>query len=191
MAAVQDSSELDRMFDELEHLNLPADYRVEIIGGEIVMNPQRKVHSTIIRGLNRALEEQLGSDAIVLWDVRIDFPGLLNGFAPDVALVREGAEEDDNGNHDYRDIELVAEVVSKGSRRDDYEAKLKVYAAAGVPTYIIANPMSGFVHVHHDPREGAYRDEAGYTFGSTFTLPHPKVVIDTSTWPRDRQANRS
>lgn len=187
MAAVRDSAELDAMFEEIEHLNLPADYRVEIIEGEILINPQRKVHATIIRLLTRALEDTLGRKANILWDVRVDFPGHLNGFAPDVALVKEGAEEDDAGNHDYRDVEFVAEVVSRGSRRADYEAKLNVYAVAGVPTYLIADPMSGAVHVYHDPREGRYVDEVVYMFGSTFTLPHPKVTIDTSNWPRDRR----
>ncbi len=190
MAAVRDSAELDAMFEEIENLNLPADYRVEIIEGEIVMNPQRKVHSRIIQRLAMALADTLGRDANILWDVRIDFPGILNGYAPDVALVKDDAEEDDNGNHDYRDVEFIAEVVSKGSRRDDYDAKLKVYAAAGVPTYLIADPMSGLVHVYHEPREGKYIDEAGYAFGTTFTLPHPKVTIDTSDWPRDRRASR-
>lgn len=185
MAAVRDSAELDAMFDEIENLNLPADYRVEIIEGEIVMNPQRKVHSTIIRLLSRALEDAFGLTANILWDVRIDFPGVLNGYVPDVALVREGAEEDDKGNHDYRDVEFIAEVVSKGSRRDDYTAKLSVYAAAGVPTYLIADPMTGLVHVYREPRGDKYVDQAGYAFGATFTLAHPKVVIDTSLWPRD------
>ncbi|MCC3773599.1 Uma2 family endonuclease [Streptomyces sp. UNOB3_S3] len=191
MAAVRDSAELDAMFDEIENLNLPADYRVEIIEGEIVMNPQRKVHARIIQLLTMSLADTLGRNANVLWDVRVDFPGHLNGFAPDVALVKEGAEEDDAGNHDYRDVEFVAEVVSRGSRRADYEAKLNVYAVAGVPTYLIVDPKSGLVHVHHDPREGTYIDEVVYTFGSTFTLPHPKAAIDTSLWPRDRRAPRA
>ncbi|MEU5125304.1 Uma2 family endonuclease [Streptomyces mobaraensis] len=185
MVTVEDSAELDEMFALIEAMNVPAGYRAEIIEGEIVMNPQRAVHAMIIRGLNRALEAGLGIDANILWDVRIDFPGTLNGYAPDIALVKEGAEEDDRGCYDYRDVEFVAEVVSKGSRRDDYDAKLKVYAAAGIPTYLIADPKTGVAHVFHAPREGVYTDETSHTFGEKFTLPGSGIVIDSTSWPRD------
>ncbi|MFI1256009.1 Uma2 family endonuclease [Streptomyces netropsis] len=180
-----DSAELDEMFADISRMNVPAGYRVEIIEGEIVLNPQRKVHATIIRRLNRALEEARGSEANILWDVRIDFPGVLNGYAPDVALVKDDAEEDDEGRHDYRDVEFVAEVVSRGSRRDDYDAKLTVYAESGVPTYVIADPKKATVHVFSEPRDGAYADVTTYTFGEKFTLPFPEITIDTAGWPRD------
>ncbi|MEV0261034.1 Uma2 family endonuclease [Streptomyces sp. NPDC050617] len=184
-AAVEDSAALDEMFAVIEGMNVPGDYRAEIIEGEIVLNPQRKVHATIIRRLNRALEDAYGVDANILWDVRIDFPGVLNGYVPDVTLVKDGAEEDENGNHSYRDVEMVAEVVSRGSRRDDYDAKLVTYARAGVPTYVIADPKRGFVHVHHAPKGDEYDDVSTYAFGTAFGLPGTDVVIDTSNWPRD------
>ncbi|MDT3396101.1 Uma2 family endonuclease [Streptomyces sp. B1866] len=185
MTTAVDSAALDEMFAAIERMNVPADYRVEIVEGEIVMNPQRKVHSVIIRKLTQSLEDAFGRDATILWDVRIDFPGVLNGYVPDVAYIAEGAEEDEHGNHDYRDVQLIAEVVSRGSRRDDYDAKLKVYAEAGVPTYVIADPKTGLVHVFHAPRDGVYTDESTYTFGTKFTLPFPDVTIDTAKWPRD------
>lgn len=185
MTTAPDTAELDEMFADIEAMNVPDDYRAEIIEGEIVLNPQRKVHSTVIRLFTRSLEDALGRDANILWDVRIDFPGTLNGYAPDIALVADGAEEDERGRHDYRDVRLVAEVVSHGSRRDDYEAKLTVYAESGVPTYVIADPKTGYAHVHHAPRNGRYTDVATYAFGTEFTLPAPAVTVVTEGWPRD------
>ncbi|MFI0743142.1 Uma2 family endonuclease [Streptomyces sp. NPDC021100] len=185
MADVADSAELDEMFSLVEAMKVPPGYRAEIIEGQIVLNPHRKAQSTIIRRLVGDLTSALGRDADILWDVRVDFPGGLNGYAPDVALMRDGAEEDDHGLHDYRDIEFVAEVVSQGSRRDDYDAKLKVYAAAGIPTYLIADPKTGVAHVFHAPREGVYTDETSHTFGEKFALPGSGIVIDTTSWPRD------
>ncbi|TVL93536.1 hypothetical protein CD790_00215 [Streptomyces sp. SAJ15] len=184
MAMVMDSARLDEMFDLIEAMNVPAGYRAEVIEGEIVMNPQRFVHSTIIRRINRSLEDVCGLEANILWDVRIDFPGALNGYCPDVALLADDAKEDENGGWDYRDVRLVAEVVSRGSRRDDYDAKLKVYAAAGVPTYVIADPKTGYVHVHHAPQNGEYTDVSTYAFGTKFPLPFPEATIDTTNWPR-------
>ncbi|WP_338931615.1 Uma2 family endonuclease [Streptomyces netropsis] len=183
-----DSAELDEMFADISRMNVPAGYRVEIIEGEIVLNPQCKVHSRIIQLLTLSLMDARGRDANVLWDVRIDFPGCLNGYVPDVALVKDDAEEDDDGRHDFRDVEFVAEVVSRSSRRDDFDAKLKVYAGSGVPTYLIADPKTGVVHVFHAPQNGVYSDETTYTFGNEFTLPSPELTIDTSDWPFDRRA---
>ncbi|MBC2877309.1 MULTISPECIES: Uma2 family endonuclease [Streptomyces] len=185
MAGVADSAGLDEMFALIEAMNVPPGYRVEIIGGQIVLNPHRKVHSTIIRRLVGDLTPWLGLGADVLWDVRVDFPGGLNGYAPDVALLKDGAEEDEHGRCDYHDVEFVAEVVSEGSRRDDYDAKLKVYAAAGIPTYLIADPKTGVAHVFHAPRDGVYTDETSHTFGEKFALPGSGIVIDSTSWPRD------
>ncbi|MEU7043985.1 Uma2 family endonuclease [Streptomyces varsoviensis] len=182
--AAENTAALDRMFAAIDAMNVPPGYRVEIVGGQIVLNEHRAVHSTIIRRLVGAVADARGHDANVLWDVRIDFPGDLNGYAPDVALVRDGAEEDENGNHGYRDVEMVAEVVSRGSRRDDYDAKLVTYARAGVPTYVIADPKRGFVHVHHEPNGDEYDDVSTYAFGTAFGLPGTDIVVDTSDWPR-------
>ncbi|MFI9203775.1 Uma2 family endonuclease [Streptomyces sp. NPDC053048] len=186
MATVEDSAKLDEMFALIDAMNVPAGYRAEIIEGEIVLNPQRDVHSMIIRLFTRALEDARGMDYPgILWDVRVDFPGCLNGFAPDVALVREGAKKTEKGLYRYQDLELVAEVVSRSSRRDDFGSKLKTYAVAEVPTYLIADPKTGLVHVFHAPRDGEYTDETTYTFTSKFTLPFPEIVVDTTSWPRD------
>lgn len=119
MTATRESATLDTMFDLIDGMNVPEGYRAEIIEGAIVLNPRCKAHSTIVRLLTRSVEDAAGRDANILWDVRIDFPGVLNGYAPDVALVARDAEELENGSHRYEDVELVAEIVSRRSRRDD------------------------------------------------------------------------
>ncbi|MEV0279409.1 Uma2 family endonuclease [Streptomyces sp. NPDC050610] len=185
MTAAENTAVLDEMFAAIDAMNVPPGYRVEIIEGQIVLNEHRAVHSTIIRRIVRAVADARGHDANILWDVRVDFPGALNGYAPDVALVRDGAEEDENGSHSYRDVELVAEVVSRGSRRDDYDAKLRTYALAGVPTYVIADPKTAHVSVHHAPKDGAYGEVATYAFGADVVLSAAGITIETTDWPRD------
>lgn len=179
------STTLDEMFELIEAMNVPEDYRAEIIEGEIVLNPQRATHATIIRLLADDLAKARGRMAPILWDVRIDFPGTLNGFAPDLALAAPEAKALPNGSYRYQDIELVAEVVSQSSRRDDYGAKLEVYASAGAPVYLLADPKLGFTHVNFQPKKGAYSDVLTYAFGQVFTLPGSGIRIDTTDWPRD------
>jgi Uma2 family endonuclease len=179
------STTLDEMFELIESMHVPAGYRAEIIEGEIVMNPQRATHSTIIRMLTRDLEAARGQTAPILWDVRVDFPGTLNGFVPDVSLATQDAKATPNGGYEYKDIEFVAEVVSHSSRRDDYGIKLQTYAATKIPVYLLADPKLGYVHVHSAPRGDVYTDVDTYAFGQAFTLPVSQIRIDTANWPRD------
>ncbi|PWI44002.1 Uma2 family endonuclease [Streptomyces sp. ICBB 8177] len=179
------STTLDEMFELIEAMNVPEGYRAEIIEGEIVLNPQRATHATIIRKFTRALEAARGEDAPILWDVRVDFPGTLNGYAPDVTLVADNAAKALGGRYGYRDVELVAEVVSYSSKRDDYGSKLDTYAAAGVPEYVIVDPRPGLVHVFSEPRDGTYRETQSYPFGISFVLPVSQIPLDTANWPRD------
>ena len=48
-------------------------------------------------------------------DVRIDYPGHLNGFATDVTAIRKGAAKTEKGRWRHEDAEFVAEVISKGT----------------------------------------------------------------------------
>jgi Uma2 family endonuclease len=126
----------------------------------------------------------------ILSDVRIDFPGFLNGFAPDLALVVEGAQSTvgENGEHryQYQDVEITAEVVSKSSRRTDYEVKRTTYAGAGVPVYVIADPIKALVTVYSEPKDGVYQMINTHHFGTKFTVPHDEgIAVDTTDWPRD------
>lgn len=175
---------LDDLFGIVERMNIPAGFRAEIINGAIVINPHGQVHWTIIRRMTRTIEDARGMDAIILSDVRLDLPGVDNGFAPDVYLVSAGAVADEKGRFSYRDVELVAEVVSESSRRDDYGAKLKTYALAGIPEYLIIDPKTGLVWVRSKPKDGEYSDEATYPFGVRFTLPVSGIDVDSSSWPR-------
>jgi Uma2 family endonuclease len=185
------SEELDEMFAAMEAAGTPEGYRSQIVEGQIVMSPQRDVHWNIIDLLAEDVKDLVGRrTGRILSDVRVDFPGYLNGFAPDLMLLVEGAQPLVGGNgeqrYQCRDIQLVAEVVSKSSRRTDYEIKLTTYAEASVPVYVIADPIKAMVTVYSEPADGKYQIIHTYHFGATFTIPHDKgITVDTDDWPRD------
>ncbi|CAM5700623.1 Uma2 family endonuclease OS=Streptomyces tendae OX=1932 GN=GUR47_26750 PE=4 SV=1 [Streptomyces tendae] len=112
---------------------VPEGLRVEIVGGDVHMTPQRDTHWAIIRRIVRPIEDRFGMDVVVLSNVRIDFPGHKNGFCPDVAKLRDGAKQDETGHWRYKDVEFVAEVISQGTAANDYSPKKLTYAAAEVP----------------------------------------------------------
>lgn len=66
-------------------------------------------------------------------DVRIDYPGHLNGFATDVTALSEGAVTTQQGRWRHEDVEFVAEVISKGTAANDYGPKKTAFATAEVP----------------------------------------------------------
>ncbi|MEV6563981.1 Uma2 family endonuclease [Streptomyces kronopolitis] len=181
------SSELDDMFERLEQMHIPEGYKVEIVGGDVFMAPQRDVHWQTIRRIVRALEDRFGWDAPVTSDVRIDFPGELNGFAPDVAKMTDGAEKDQRGRWRYQDVEFVAEVISKGTAANDYGAKKVVYATAGIPLYLIADPYTGRCRVFTHPQDGDYKIDLTVTYGMPVDLTNTVVglTLATEDFPRD------
>ncbi|MFJ6833059.1 Uma2 family endonuclease [Streptomyces sp. NPDC091209] len=177
---------LDVMFEALEKMPVPEGYKVEIVGGNIFMTPQRDTHWQIIRRIVRLLEDGFGMDVNVLSDVRIDFPGELNGFAPDVAKVRDGAERNPQGRWRYEDVEFVAEVISKKTADNDYGPKRLTYALAGIPVYLIIDPYQGRCHLFTQPKDGDYTTETKIAFGDAVDLTDTSVglTVETGAFPR-------
>ncbi|MFF3161000.1 Uma2 family endonuclease [Streptomyces sp. NPDC003273] len=177
---------LDDWFERLERMPVPEGFRVEIVGGNVFMTPQRNTHWQIIRRILRALEQRFGEDVMVFSDVRIDFPGHENGFCPDIAMLKESAEPDAGGRWRHEDVQFVAEVVSRGTAVNDYGPKRIAYADAEVPVYVIADPYQGRCHVHTDPKEGDYARVTRVDFGTDVDLTGTvaDLVLKTDAFPR-------
>ncbi|MFD4529160.1 Uma2 family endonuclease [Streptomyces sp. NPDC058470] len=178
---------LDMMFEWLERMPVPEGYRVEIVGGNIFMSPQRDIHWEIIRWIVRALEDTFGMKVKVFSDVRIDFPGHLNGFCPDVAKLRDNSTKDSEGHWRHQDVEFVAEVISKKTAANDYGPKKTAYALAEVPVYLVADPYQGRCHVYTHPKDGDYATETKVAFGDDVDLTATTVglTLKTKDFPRD------
>ncbi|WP_030236208.1 Uma2 family endonuclease [Streptomyces sp. NRRL S-455] len=178
---------LDEWFERLERMPVPEGFRVEIVGGNVHMTPQRHTHWQIIRRVLRALEERFGEDVMVFSDVRIDFPGHENAFCPDLAMLKDSSKPDDEGHWRYQDVEFVAEVISEGTAANDYGPKKHAYAAAEVPVYVIADPYQGRCYVYTDPKDGDYETRTPVDFGTDVVLTGTVVdlTLKTDGFPRD------
>ncbi|WP_414506429.1 Uma2 family endonuclease [Streptomyces sp. NEAU-L66] len=177
------SSKLDDMF---EQMHIPEGYKAEIVEGTIYMAPQRGTHWETILDIVEHLRTRYPKKR-VLSDVRIDFPGHLNGFASDVVALAENATKNDKGQPRYEDIEFVAEVISQSTGKNDYGPKKKAYALAEVPVYMIADPYLGRCRVFTDPQDGDYKIDTTIAYGTPVDLTHTVVGITFSTeeFPRD------
>ncbi|MFF9626273.1 Uma2 family endonuclease [Streptomyces griseosporeus] len=182
-----DSGELtlDDLFESLERTT-PEGYKVEIVEGAIFMSPQRDTHWEIILDLVEQLRTKYPRKRVKS-DVRIDYPGHLNGFASDVTLVAEGAEKTPAGLWRCKDVEFVAEVISKGTAQNDYGPKKAAYAVAEVPVYLVADPYQGKCHLYTQPKDGDYVSELTVAFGADvdMTTTHLGLTLRTDEFPRD------
>lgn len=59
----------------------------------------------------------------------------------------------------------VPEGISKSTATNDYGDKKAVYAEAGVPVYLIADPYTGRCHLSTHPKGGEYLSELTVAFG--------------------------
>ncbi|MCX4409051.1 MULTISPECIES: Uma2 family endonuclease [unclassified Streptomyces] len=177
---------LDVMFECLEKMPIPEGTKVEIVGGNIFMSPQRQHHWEIIADLYEQLRGKYPRKRLAS-DVRIDFPGHLNGFACDVAAMAERSVKDSKGRWRYQDVEFVAEVISKDTAANDYGPKKLTYALAEVPVYLIADPYQGRCHLFTEPKRGDYTVETKIVFGDPVDLATTVVglTLQTEEFPRD------
>ncbi|AJP03175.1 hypothetical protein TU94_18540 [Streptomyces cyaneogriseus subsp. noncyanogenus] len=177
---------LDVMFEWLEKMPVPEGYKVEIVGGNIFMSPQRQTHFEIILGILEQVRAKYPRNRLAS-DVRIDFPGRLNGFACDVAAFADRSVKDDKGRWRHQDVEFVAEVISKDTAANDYGPKKTAYAQARVPVYLVADPYEATCHVYTQPRQEDYATETKVLFGEDIDLTGTVVglVLKTDGFPRD------
>jgi Uma2 family endonuclease len=186
--ADENTKRLDLWFERLERMPVPEGYKVEIVGGNVFMTPQRDIHWETIREILWALEDHFGRRRTrVFTDVRIDFPGTENGFCPDVAKLREGAAKDDEGRWRYEDVDFVAEVISQGTAHNDYGPKKAAYALAEVPVYLIVDPYRGRCRLFTQPKDGDYLSDTSVAFGGEvdMTTTPLGLTLRTDTFPRD------
>ncbi|MBE1598138.1 Putative restriction endonuclease [Streptomyces sp. 1222.2] len=153
MAESDNTRQLDEMFERLEKMPVPEGYKVEIVEGTIYMSPQRDAHWQTIRRIVRELDNHFGDDVHVVSDVRIDFPGPLNGYCPDVAKLRDDAEKDARDHWRYEDIEFIAEVISTDTARNDYGPQEDRVRTRRGPRLPDRRPLCGQVPAVH-PAQG-------------------------------------
>ncbi|WP_432076489.1 Uma2 family endonuclease [Streptomyces wuyuanensis] len=186
MAESDNERTLDAMFDALERMPVPEGYKVEIVEGTVFMSPQRDTHWDIIADIYDQLRGQYARRRIKS-DVRIDYPGHLNGFATDLTLLTGDAEKNAKGLWRHEDVVLVVEVVYRSTGANDYGPKKAAYANAEVPVYLIVDPYAGRCHVHTQPKGGDYLVGTTVAFGADVDLTGTSVglTLGTGEFPRD------
>jgi Uma2 family endonuclease len=125
--------------------------RVELIDGLLVkMSPKSREHERAVERLTTWLAVDRSRHRL-----RVAAPlSLADGSEPepDVAVVATGVADP----YHPASAELVIEVAASSQRRD-LMVKAPMYAAAGVPVYLVVDLDGRRVIEHTDPRDGVYR----------------------------------
>jgi Uma2 family endonuclease len=140
-------------------------FKVEVVGGQIVMSPQSEVRSWTIRRVQNSAELAGIAEERLISDVLVHFPGE-PPRAPDVAILEDGAAP----SYSYEDLLVVVEIVSTKDDDNDYSTKLQQYARFGVPTYLIIDPFRATCTLLTRPKNTEYATREDYAYGETVTL---------------------
>jgi Uma2 family endonuclease len=150
--------------------------RIEVFPDEIVMlSAARWEHSEIVGMIMAQLQDQ---GALIL-------PGLdmvLPDFEPipDVMVLERLPAPGQDATPDL--VSFVVEVVSESNPENDYYKKLRYYALAGIPEYLIVDPRNGTCVKFTRPHGEEWRERAAFEFGEE--IPTHAGVIKTSEFRR-------
>jgi len=153
---------------ERDYLDLaPGGPRYELIEGELRMAPAPNLrHQRVSRNLEFIIHRYLQDHPIgEIFDAPCDvFLSEINVFQPDILYVANERAQilSERGVEGAPD--LVVEILSPSSAKQDQGPKKRVYAATGVTEYWIIDPLKDDVVVYF-PRQNADTPAATYRRG--------------------------
>ncbi|MFC3578391.1 Uma2 family endonuclease [Streptomyces yaanensis] len=173
-------AEANRIMDRLPG------HRVEIIEGQILVTPPPDIaHSRALKKLARPFEAAgLDEDETeVHQGIGVWLPDGPEDYAiPDLCIVEASIDEHliENNCFDPVAFRLVLEVTSSNWKAD-LRTKVKAYASAKIPVYVIVDRKHQRLHVLTDPAGDKYENHRPYAPGEIVTLPDSigaKVSLD-------------
>lgn len=144
----------DREFTADDYMKLPESAPFQLIHGKLTFMPSPKdKHQAISIRLGSKLytycdEKQLGEVRNAPMDVHLDEKNI---FQPDLLFVSNERKEIIK-DWIYGAPDLVVEIISKGSEKDDRERKMEVYGKHNVLEYWLISPENQQVEVFENKK---------------------------------------
>ncbi|MFI5810460.1 Uma2 family endonuclease [Streptomyces sp. NPDC051643] len=161
-------------------------YRVEILGGSIIVTPPPNVaHARALSRLRRPFFTAGldGGETEVLEGVGLWLPTGSEDYAvPDLVVVDADIEDHlvENNCYDPGCFRLVLEVTSS-NYQTDLRTKVAAYAEAKIPVYVIVDRRHQRLHVLTEPLGDEYATHRVHAPGELAVLPDSigaKVTLD-------------
>lgn len=170
---------------ELFSASAPKGWRVELIEGEIyVVPPANGEHEEIVSELSGQVRDHdrgLGRYT----GIGLSLPGT-NGTVrviPDLAIAPKGSFGDQQDWHAPDPVLLVAEVTSPSTASRDRVQKIRAYARAGIPVYLMVDREADEAVVCSAPDGDDYTHKSIHKLGTEVPLPAPLgFTLDTAAF---------
>ncbi|GGK67733.1 Uma2 family endonuclease [Nocardia camponoti] len=169
-----------------EEIERATGLRVEILGGSLVMSPTpRGKHAGTIRRLRQQLELTMPPGLGMYEVTSIAMPGDDDDYCtPDLVVLPESWDTDDEWLADPLDVELAVEVISRSERATQIAGKNDWYAAAGVRALVVLDPRTGRWAHFAQPSSTGYCELIEGNYGEPIELNRPfDVTVDTACLP--------
>ncbi|WP_415925315.1 Uma2 family endonuclease [Streptomyces sp. ME19-01-6] len=161
----------------------PEGWRVELIEGKIhVVPPANGEHEEIVSEVTGQVRDHR-KDLGRYTGIGLLVPGgsPTGKVVPDLVIAPKGSFSDALEYHDPSPTLLVGEVTSGSTAENDRGPKLRGYAQAGIPCYLLIDRERGHVVVHTEPAGQRYARRTEVELGKTVALPYPfEFELDTS-----------
>lgn len=149
---------------------LTPDDRVELIDGYLVtkisIGPN---HGAVVNRLNRLLNRKLGDGAIVT----VQNPITIHDYSepePDIVVVKFREDFYAKQHPQPEDVLLIIEVADS-SLAYDRNAKVPLYAAAGIPEVWLVDLPQSEIHAFRRPEGAVYTEQQSYKAGDALAVP--------------------
>ncbi|MFE9043060.1 Uma2 family endonuclease [Streptomyces sp. NPDC007818] len=170
---------------ELFSAQAPKGWRVELIEGEIyVVPPADGEHEEIVSELSGQVRDHdrgLGRYT----GIGLSLPGTSDPVRviPDLAIAPKGSFGDAQDWHAPDAVLLVAEVTSASTASRDRGLKIRAYARAGIPVYLLIDREADEAVVCSEPHGDDYTHKSLHKLGAEVPLPAPLgFTLDTAAF---------
>ncbi|GAA3069366.1 Uma2 family endonuclease [Streptomyces roseofulvus] len=172
---------------ELFSAQAPKGWRVELIEEEIyVVPPAKGPHEKIVTELvEQVIAHRTDKDLRNSTGIGLSLPGA-NGtvrVVPDLVIAPRDSFDAPQEWHAPDPVLLVAEVASPSTASRDRVLKIRAYARAGIPVYLMIDREAGEAVVCSEPVDDDYAHKSIHKLGTEVPLPPPLgFTLDTAAF---------
>ncbi|MFF5478276.1 Uma2 family endonuclease [Streptomyces sp. NPDC012935] len=170
------------MIKFFEGLEPPEGVRAELLRGEIVMSRNSGLVNN--RNVTETVDQIPRNRWYPLQTQCVDMLDFVSAPVPDVVVTERGAGPDQGTYVPSAVVTALVEVVSETSVERDYGVKRAIYAASGVPAYLIIDPIMAHCVLFAEPKgsgeEAEYHVQRMSKFGCPVPMDCLGLEVDTT-----------
>ncbi|MFI6878492.1 Uma2 family endonuclease [Streptomyces sp. NPDC050400] len=171
-----DARDVEEAFTQVSAAT-PEGWRVELIEGEIhVTPPANGEHEEYVSEASDQITLRRRERSVRSYTgIGLNVPGAsqTGHVIPDLVVAPKGTFDNKEEWHDASAVLMVVEVTSDSTAGNDRVKKIRGYARAGIPVYLLIDREAGQATVCSEPEGDDYAKKSSYRLGLTVALPAP------------------